>query len=487
MRIPLNTTTDKVIAATKIVNSTNPLDRQALVDARANLMTSASSLLKTYIAFKNSNKQLQIDNYKAEYIKRLQDLNAEFINSVNSGEIPQDKIATAYQKFTSDDLAKYSQTINLYLTAEQSSELQNDFNQMAQQNFVNILSKQLLANEQQLSKANLNKIVANINDLAAMGLAGIAEIAAIYDTEDLNKIGEFHYQQAWPEQKKDLQSTSLSYFYNSLADELYQQYDEIKLTRLSQLIASDKAINLTEKEQLLDKTGKLTDMTIAGKLAEQYLLEGASNGYQDPSRINKLLEENSSLTEQQKLYAQHMYTRSVEQRLAEQQADYLIKRNEAWSIIFATGDYLNIDPLLFDSLDNMTQDKMCHYKEITKTDLTLNNELLYKVMKGEQVDIINEGYQGLTWHDIQILEDRQQLLLNDPTQQKQASKICQQIDHILTNLNITETSQKINLFALIMDEIDGQQATQQQLLTTGQITEAISKVVPGSKKANKDN
>jgi len=166
VRIHLNTTTDRVIAATKIINSTNPLDRQALVDARANLMTSASGLLKTYIAFKNSNKQLQIDNYKAEYIKRLQDLNAEFINSVNSGEIPQDKIATAYQKFTSDDLAKYSQTINLYLTAEQSSELQNDFNQMAQQNFVNILSKQLLANEQQRSKANLDKIVANINDLA---------------------------------------------------------------------------------------------------------------------------------------------------------------------------------------------------------------------------------------------------------------------------------------------------------------------------------
>ncbi len=228
-------------------------------------------------------------------------------------------------------------------------------------------------------------------------------------------------------------------------------------------------------------------MTIAGKLAEQYLLEGASNGYQDPPRINKLLEENSSLIEQQKLYAQHMYTRSVEQCLAEQQADYLIKRNEAWSIIFATGDYLNIDPLLFDSLDNMTQDKMCHYKEVTKTDLTLNNELLYKVMKGAQVDIINEGYQGLTWHDIQIPEDRQQLLLNDPTQQKQASKICQQIDHILTNLNITETSQKINLFALIMDEIDGQHATQQQLLTAGQITEAISKVVPSSKKVNKDN
>jgi len=318
-------------------------------------------------------------------------------------------------------------------------------------------------------------------------LAGIAEIAAIYDTEDLNKIGEFHYQQASPEQKKDLKSTSFSYFYNSLADELYQQYEEIKLTRLSQLIASDKAINLTEKKQLLDKTGKLTEMTIAGKLAEQYFLEGASNGYQDPPRINKLLEENSSLTEQQKLYAQHMYTRSVEQCLAEQQADYLIKRNDAWSTIFATGDYLNIDPLLFDSLDNMTQDKMCHYKEVTKTDLTLNNELLYKVMKGAQVDIINEGYQGLTWHDIQIPEDRQQLLLNDPTQQKQASKICQQIDHILTNLNITETSQKINLFALIMDEIDGQQATQQQLLTAGQITEAISKVVPSSKKVNKDN
>ena len=57
----------------------------------------------------------------------------------------------------------------------------------------------------------------------------------------------------------------------------------------------------------------------------------------------------------------------------------------------------------------------------------------------------------------------------------------------MTNLNITETSQKINLFALIMDEIDGQQATQQQLLTAGQITEAISKVVPSSKKVNKDN
>lgn len=54
-------------------------------------------------------------------------------------------------------------------------------------------------------------------------------------------------------------------------------------------------------------------------------------------------------------------------------------------------------------------------------------------------------------------------------------------------MNITETSQKINLFALIMDEIDGQQATQQQLLTAGQITEAISKVVPSSKKVNKDN
>ena len=52
-----------------------------------------------------------------------------------------------------------------------------------------------------------------------MGLAGIAEIAAIYDTEDLNKIGEFHYQQASPEQKKDLKSTSFSYFYNSLAYE----------------------------------------------------------------------------------------------------------------------------------------------------------------------------------------------------------------------------------------------------------------------------
>lgn len=486
MQIPLGSKKDIVITESKIVNNPSPFASDTIAKVRADFMESASSLLKTYIAFKNSNEQLQMDNFKADYTKRLQGLNAEFIDKVRSGQIPQDHIATAYQQFANNDLDEYTQAVDASLSPERRTALTQDLKTMVEQNFINSLSKQLLTNEQQMSKVNLDQAVANTNELASMGLAGISQIKAMYDSPDFNTLGELHYQQAWPEQKKNLQSTSFSHFYNKVADELYEQNDEVRLTRLSQLITADKAMSATDKVQLLDKTSKLNDMVIGGKLANFYLAEGASKGYMDTAKVNQQITD-SKLTEQQKIYARHVYARDLEQRREQMQADYLQQRNKAWAIVFASGDYLDVDPLLFDSLDTATQNKMRHYQVVSKTDLTINNELLYKIMHGVNLDIIDQGYQDITPQDLEMLSERQQQLNSDPAQQKQASKICQQIDTVLASMKIVEKQQKMNLFGLIMDEIDGQQATQQQPLTAGQINEAIRRVVPSIKAVSKDN
>lgn len=483
MRIPIKATVSPTKAVSSSTKQANPLAGGA---AAANtFMGNISTLLSDAVSKQDKEKadllNVETESVKIDFEDNLRNFNSDFLQKIASGEIPEEQVDQSYREATNQIFDKTIENRALpFASKVDKSKFELDAYKVARSNFANNIFKQLPTIDLAKKQQALTGLTTRLSSSASDPSANLDQLKQQLRAPSVsNVMNQVYGDGALLERSKAIASITTSY-YNGQADSLSEQGDIAGLTVLSTELQSNKDLPDEQKQMTLGRLASLTDKTVGTNLASDYLVDhfDKNNPY-DEQAANRYIEQNKQVTAEQKQAFLNSYKLKAKQLEAVQK----VTVDNAKLQYMDTLDLSKIPAAQWQQLPDKAKQEIQTYHPAERTDSDKFNNQLYQIMQGDQVDVLSaENSQHITPNDLKELYQRQQRLSVDPAQKKQASVLSVLIKEAFKARNINNKTQQLSQFALVMDELDGQQRVKQAPLTAGDIQDAIKRVLPTDKK-----